>query len=97
MLNTKFDYEEFWSYKQNRQYDRAENIRDFFQRVYAFLDDIHLKFKDKQILLVAHAGISIPVYCYFNGIPDSYTLLGLALDNCEIARYIYKGNEIDER
>lgn len=97
MPTTDFDYEAFWSYKQNIQYNKAENIKDFFQRVYGFLDNIYLKYKDKRILLVAHGGISIPVYCYFNGIPDKDTLLGLALGNCEVAKYVYKEKEIDER
>lgn len=97
MSNTDFDYESFWSYKQNIEYQKAENIREFFQRVYSFLDDIHLKYKNKRILLVAHGGISIPVYCYFNGIPNKDTLLGLALENCEVAKYVYKEKEIDER
>lgn len=90
MPNTDFDYESFWSYKQNVQYQKAENIRKFFQRVYNSLDDIHLKYKDKRILIVAHAGVSIPVYCYFNGIPNKDTLLGLALENCEVTKYVYK-------
>lgn len=97
MPNTAFDFEAFWSYKQNMQYQKAENIRKFFQRVYEFLDGIHLKYKDKRILLVAHGGISIPVYCYFNGIPDKDILLGLSLKNCEVAKYVYKEREIDER
>lgn len=97
MANTEFDYEAFWSYKQNIQYQKAENIKKFFQRVYSSLDDIHLKYENKQILIVAHAGVSIPVYCYFKGIPDKDTLLGLALENGEVAKYVYKEREIDER
>lgn len=27
---TDFDFNGFWSYKQNEEYDKAENIRDFF-------------------------------------------------------------------
>lgn len=30
MPNTDFDFNAFWSYKQNLKYDKAENIRDFF-------------------------------------------------------------------
>lgn len=96
MPSTDFDFEAFWSYKQNIKYQKAENIREFFQRVYGFLDDIYLKYRDKRILLVAHGGISIPVYCYFNGIPDKDTLLGLALENCGVAKYVYREKEIDE-
>ena len=97
MSKTDFDFEAFWSYTQNIQYQKAENITSFFKRVYGFLDDIQLKYKNKRILLVAHAGISIPIYCYFNGIPDKDTLLNLALGNCEVAKYVYKEKEGDER
>ena len=36
MPNTDFDFNTFWSYKQNLKYDKAENIRDFFGRIYDF-------------------------------------------------------------
>jgi len=29
MPNTDFDFNAFWSYKQNLKYDKAENIKDF--------------------------------------------------------------------
>lgn len=90
MPNTDFDYNAFWSYKQNLRYDKAENIRDFFRRVYDFLDSIKKEYDGKRILIVAHAGISIPVKCYFKGIPNAETLLSLCLENCEIAKYSYK-------
>ena len=87
MLISDLDYEEVWSYKKNTKYIRAECMVDFFDRVYGFLDDIKPKYKDKSILLVAHGGVSIPVKCYFNGIPDTYTLQGLISPNCAIAKY----------
>ncbi len=90
MTKAEFDFEGFWSYKQNLQYQKAENIRSFFERVYSFLDDVQLKYKGKRILLVAHGGISIPVNCYFNGIPDTDDLLSLTIKNCEVAKYVYK-------
>ncbi len=82
-----FDFEGFWSYKQNNKYKKAENIKDFFQRVYDFLDRIKAEYKDKRILIVAHGGVSIPVYCYFKGMPEDDNLLELVLENCEIAKY----------
>ena len=57
---------------------------------YNFLDRIKDEYEDKRILIVAHGGISIPVYCYFNGIPNDDNLLKLVLENCEIAKYEYK-------
>lgn len=90
MSNTDFDFNTFWSYKQNLKYDKAENIKDFFKRVYDFLDSIKKEYSEKRILIVAHGGISIPVKCYFEGIPNTETLLPLCLKNCEVARYTYK-------
>ena len=78
MPNTDFDFNAFWSY-----------IRDFFGRVYNFLDSIKNEYAGKRILIVAHGGISIPVKCYFEGIPNAETLLPLCLENCEVAKYSY--------
>lgn len=86
----EFDFHGFWSYERNLSYERAENIRIFFERVYAFLDEIQQTYSGKNILLVAHGGVSIPVHCYFNGIPKEDDLLKLVLKNCEYATYEYK-------
>ncbi len=61
----------------------------FFQRIYAFLDDITERYKNINIMLVAHDGVSIPVDCYFNeNIPKgSLVEAGLVLNNCEIKSY----------
>ena len=90
MHSKDFDFKAFWSYRQNLKYDKAENIRDFFERVYEFLDSIKNEYAGKRILIVAHGGISIPVKCYFEGIPNAETLLSLCLENCEVAKYSYK-------
>ena len=88
MPTTEFDFEGFWSYKANKEYSRAENIVDFFNRIYSFLDNLKEEYSDKNVLIVSHGGASIPIKCYFNGIPDDMdSLLELCLGNCEIARY----------
>lgn len=90
-INKKdFDFEGYWSYKQNNKYKKAENIQEFFNRVYNFLNKIKDEYKDKRVLIVAHGGISIPVNCYFNGIPEDDKLLKLVLGNCEVVKYKYK-------
>ena len=89
-LETKdFDFHGYWNYYNNYHYDKAENISDFFKRVYNFLDDIKDNYKDKNILIVAHGGISIPIACYFNNnIPEgSLVDAGLVLGNCEVISY----------
>lgn len=90
MNKTDFDFAGYWSYKKNYKYEKAENIKNFFERVYKFLDKIKVQYTDKKVLIVAHGGISIPVNCYFNGIPEDNNLLKLVLGNCEVAKYEYK-------
>ena len=84
-----FDFHGYWNYYKNEHYESAENIQDFFKRVYDFLEDITKKYNDKNVLIVAHGGISIPVNCFFNkSIPNgSLVDAGLVLGNCEIATY----------
>ena len=89
METSNFDFHGYWNYYQNNQYESAENIKDFFQRVYDFLADITLKYHDKKVLIVAHGGISIPIACYFNkNIPEGSLIdAGLVLGNCEVKTY----------
>lgn len=89
-METKdFDFYGYWDYYKNEKYEKAENIQDFFQRIYVFLDDITQKYENINILLVTHGGVSIPVECYFNqDIPKgSLVEAGLVLNNCEIKSY----------
>ncbi|MBR3888733.1 MAG: histidine phosphatase family protein [Clostridia bacterium] len=84
---TTFDFNEFWSFKYPKDFEGAETLDDFFERVYTFLDELKEKYKDKRILLVTHGGVSIPVNCYFNGIPDEDNIFFLCMNNCEVAKF----------
>lgn len=84
---TTFDFNEFWSFKYPKDFEGAETLDDFFERVYTFLDELKEKYKDKRILLVTHGGVSIPVNCYFNGIPDEDNIFFLCMNNCEVVKF----------
>ena len=94
-----FDFRGFWDYNRNEHYQCAENIQDFFKRVYAFLDDIVKRYHGKNVLIVAHGGVSIPVNCFFsNRIPDGSLLdAGIALENCQVASYDSIQNALEDR
>ena len=87
MSKDDFDFQGFWNYEKNVTYEKAENIRVFFNRIFLFLDEIKKKYKDKNILLVTHGGVSIAINCYFNGIPESGECLPLYTKNCEVKRF----------
>lgn len=89
-----FDFEGFCSYQKNYKYQEAENIESFFNRVYDFLDSLSLLDSDLNILIVAHGGVSIPINCYFNGLPNDDNLLTLALGNCEVTSYYFKNKKL---
>lgn len=78
--------EEYWNYYTDIQYGTSENIKQFFDRVYNFLDE--LKTKDyKSVLIVAHSGVSKAFSGYFEGMQDG-KFLNRGLKNCEIKEYI---------
>jgi broad specificity phosphatase PhoE len=76
-----------WSLKMDEQLSTVEAYPLFYERVAGFLDEILRKHYDKDILLVAHGGVSIAVGQYFRGIPQNGRVHDYLLDNCEIAEY----------
>lgn len=85
----EYDNLTLWDYYENKQYEKAECMKDFFERIYSFLDDIKTKYEGLNILLVTHGGVSVAINCYFNNnIPKgSLSNAGLFLKNCEVATY----------
>ena len=81
------DMHSYWDFYKNNKYENSENIKDFFKRVYDFLDDIQSKYKGKNILIVAHGGISVPIACYFNKNIPKGSLSDLILENCQVLSY----------
>lgn len=83
------DFNGFWDYYKNIECEDMETIHKVFDRIYSFLDDIISKYHNKNILLVAHAGIGMAVDCYFSkNIPKGSLIdAGLQLKNCEVREY----------
>ena len=89
-IKNETKFQGFWNYEYNIQYKKAENIQKFFNRVYEFLDETKEKYRDKNILLVAHGGVSVPVICYFKGIPKEENLIKMGIKNCEVKEFEIK-------
>lgn len=77
--------EEYWDFNSKIQYGTSENMRDFFNRIFDFLDDLKTK-NYKSVLIVAHSGVSKAFSAYFQGINDG-KFLEHGLKNCEIKQY----------
>lgn len=77
--------EEYWNYYTELKQGEYEDIKDFFNRIYKFLEEL----KDcqyKSVLLVTHSGVTKAINSYFNGIGDGY-FLNKGLKNGEIKEY----------
>ena len=78
--------EEYWNYFTTLQQGTSENIQNFFERIYNFLDELKEK-EYNSVLVVAHSGVSKAFSGYFEGVKDG-KFLNRGLKNCEIKEYI---------
>lgn len=84
---SSFNYNDFWAYNKNIKYAKAENVQEFFNRVYGFLDEIKNKYIDKNILIVCHAGVTKAIECYANGMMKDEEIGPYLPDNASIQEY----------
>lgn len=84
---SSFNYNDFWAYNKNLKYDIAENVQDFFSRIYNFLDEIKTNYSDKNILIVCHAGVVKAIECYANGMMEDEEIGPYLPDNASISEY----------
>lgn len=84
---SSFNYNDFWAYNKNLKYDIAENVQDFFSRIYNFLDEIKTNYSDKNILIVCHAGVVKAIECYANGMMEDEEIGPYLPDNTSISEY----------
>lgn len=83
-----FDYNEFWSYNKNLNYVKAENIQMFFDRIYKFIDELKLKYSNKNVLVVTHAGIIKVIECYVNSMMSDEEIGPFLPNNCSVIKYV---------
>jgi hypothetical protein len=58
-----------------------------FERISDLLNDIKANYKDKTVLIATHSGVCRVLYYYFNGIPESGSLLEYQSTNCSLEKY----------
>ena len=64
-----------------------ESIIDFRNRIENFCKELEIKYKNQNVLVVTHAGVSIYIRCYFEGEPKDNNYSNYRLKNCEIIEY----------
>ncbi len=64
-----------------------EPLEIFRKRIFDFFEEIQRKYKNKNVLVVTHAGISIYARCYFEGEPKDGNYSKYKLKKCEVLKY----------
>ena len=81
-------YTEYYNYYSTKTVEGLETLPELFNRVHSFLDEIKIKYKDKNILLVTHGAVARTIQFYFEEMPEDGMLLNVSgQKNCEIREY----------
>lgn len=92
LTNTPHDndyfYNEYYNYYSTNIVEGLETLPELFNRVHTFLDEIKIKYKNKNILLVTHGAVARAIQFYFVTMPEDGMLLKIeGQKNCEIKEY----------
>ena len=77
----------YWDFNLNTDLNDVEKVRDLLARVSDFIEDIRLKYDDKNVLVVAHSAILRAIHYAINGIPEDGDLLKIEIPNLRIMEY----------
>ncbi len=72
------------------QFYQIEQIKDMFARLKSFYDEVLTKYKNKNILIVAHSGVARVSDVYFNGLPKDNDLHHMEISNAQIIKFSTK-------
>lgn len=79
---------DYYNYYSKKTVEGLETLPDLFKRVHSLLDEIKVKYKDKNILLVTHGAVAKAIQFYFEEIPEDGMLLDVSQQrNCQIVEY----------
>lgn len=78
---------QYWDFNLNTDINDVEKVRDLLARVSEFIEDMRLKYDDKNVLVVAHSAILRAIHYAINGIPEDGDLLKIEIPNLRIMEY----------
>ncbi len=86
-IDEYFD-KEYYNYYSTKMIEGLETLPELFNRVHSFIDEIKIKYKSKNVLLVTHGAVARAIQFYFEEIPKDGMLLNVSgQKNCEIKEY----------
>ncbi len=87
-LISEVDKWDCWDIVLNTKVQNIECLQDFMYRVSDFLEDIKIKYKDKNVLVVTHSAVIRVIHYMLGNIPEDGNLSRLNIPNLRILEYI---------
>ena len=79
-----------WNFFLNTDANGIEKVQDLLMRVSDFLEDIKVKYSDKNVLVVTHSAILRAIHYSLRPIPEDGDMSKLELPNLRIIEYELK-------
>ena len=76
-----------WDVILNTKVQNIECIQDFMYRVSSFLEDIKVRYKDSNVLIVTHSAVSRVIHYLLGTIPEDANLSRIDIPNLRIIEY----------
>ena len=76
-----------WDVILNTKVQNIESIQDFMYRVSSFLEDIKVRYKDKNVLVVTHSAVIRVIHYMLGTIPEDGDLTRMDIPNLRILEY----------
>ena len=76
-----------WDVILNTRVQNIESVQDFMYRVSEFLEDIKVRYKDKNVLVVTHSAVSRVIHYLLGTIPEDGDLTKINIPNLRIIEY----------
>lgn len=76
-----------WDVVLNTKVQNIECIQDFMYRVSDFIEDIKVRYKDKNVLVVTHSAVSRVIHYLLGTIPEDANLSRINIPNLRIIEY----------
>lgn len=76
-----------WDVVLNTKVQNIECIQDFMYRVSSFIEEIKIKYKDKNVLVVTHSAVIRVIHYMLGNIPEDGNLSRINIPNLRIIEY----------
>ena len=79
-----------WNFYLNTDDNKIEKVQDLLKRVSEFIEDIKVRYKDKNVLIVTHSAVLRALHYCLHPIPQDGDMSKLELPNLRIIEYELK-------